>query len=147
MRPTSIVQFERFYLGALVVGLVNNALNWSRTQAMLAADPNVAAAGAGFGSGFMMVTIVASLAISLLLWYFVAKRGSNIAKWIVTVLTGLGLISVLFSIGTMLSMGILATALGLVALGMQVYAVYMLFRPDAVAWLEGKGPTNTDIFN
>lgn len=145
MRPTSIVQFERFYLGALVVGVINNILNWSRSTEMLN-DPSVQAAG--LGSGFLVSTMVIGLIIPLLLWYFIAKRGSNIAKWILVVLFGLGLIGVLVSFSAMRAMGTIATVLGLLALAMQGYAVFMLFKPDAVAWLTGgSGPTNPDTFS
>jgi hypothetical protein len=144
MRPASIVQFERFYLGAMGVGLINNVLSWNQTQAMMA-DP--ALNPAGFGSGFQLGIMAISIAISLLLWYFIAKRGSNIAKWILVVLFGIGLIGILMSLSTMMAMGPIAMVLSLVGFAMQAYAVFMLFKPDAVAWLEGgAGPTNPDTF-
>jgi hypothetical protein len=144
MRPTSIIQFERFYLGALVVGLINNVLNWSQATAALN-DPNVQAVG--MGTGFLVGTMVVGIVIQLLLWYFTAKRGSNIAKWILVVLFGLGLIGLLISLPGLFAIGTIGAVLSLLAVALQAYAVFMLFKPDAVAWLEGKGPTNPDIFN
>jgi hypothetical protein len=145
MRPTSIVQFERFYLGALGLGLVNNLLNFSQATAVLN-DPNVQAAG--LGTGFLVSTMVIGFAIPLLLWYFIARRGSNIAKWIAVVLFGLGAIGVLMSLSTMFAMGTLSAIVGLVVFALQAYAMFMLFQPDARAWLEGgSGPTNPDVFN
>ncbi len=144
MRPNSIVQFERFYLGALVVGLVNAALTWSQTQAMLA-DP--ALNPAGLGTGFILTTMAFSIAIPLLLWYFIAKRGSNIAKWILVVLFGIGLIGMLFTMGGAAAPSGIGLILTLVTTVMQGYAIFMLFKPDAVAWLDGRGgPTNPDTF-
>lgn len=145
MRPHSIVQFERFYLGALVVGLVNSALQWNHTQDMLANDPAMQAAG--LGSGFLISTMVIGLAIPLLLWYFIAKRGSNIAKWILVVLFGLGLIGLLMTFNNPMMPGGIAFILSIVSVAMQAYAVLMLFKPDAVAWLTGRGPTNPDTFS
>jgi hypothetical protein len=145
MRPASIVQFERFYLGALGLGLVNNLLNFSQATAVLN-DPNVQAAG--LGTGFLVSTMVIGFAIPLLLWYFIARRGSNIAKWIAVVLFGLGAIGVLMSLSTMFAMGTLSAIVGLVVFALQAYAMFMLFQPDARAWLEGgSGPTNPDVFN
>ncbi len=145
MRPASIVNFERFYLGALVVGLVNNFLNWSHVQSMMN-NPQVQAAG--LGSGFLITTMVIGLAIPLLLWYFIARRGSNVAKWILVVLFGLGVISFLMSFNNPLMPGGLAMILGVVAMLMQAYAVFMLFKQDAVAWLEGgSGPVDPGAFS
>lgn len=145
MRPTSITTFERFYLGALVVGLINNVLNWSQATAVLN-DPSVQAAG--LGTGFLVSTMVIGLAIPLLLWYFITRRASNIAKWILVVLFGFGLIGVLMSFSAMMAMGTLPMVLGLIALALQAYAVFMLFKPDAVAWLNaGGGGVDPNTFN
>ena len=145
MRPTSITTFERFYLGALVIGLINNVLNWSQATAVLN-DPSVQAAG--LGTGFLVSTMVIGLAIPLLLWYFITRRASNIAKWILVVLFGFGLIGVLMSFSAMMAMGTLPMVLGLIALALQAYAVFMLFKPDAVAWLNaGGGGVDPNTFN
>lgn len=145
MRPTSITTFERFYLGALVVGLINNVLNWSQATAVLN-DPSVQAAG--LGTGFLVSTMVIGLAIPLLLWYFITRRASNIAKWILVVLFAFGLIGVLMSFSAMMAMGTLPMVLGLIALALQAYAVFMLFKPDAVAWLNaGGGGVDPNTFN
>ncbi len=145
MRPASIVTFERFYLGAIVLGLVNNAVNWSQTQEIMASSPEVAAAG--LGTGFLVTTMLIGLAIPLLLWYFITRRASNIAKWILVVLFAIGLIGLLMSFTSPLMPGGLAMALGLISVALQAYAVYMLFRPDAVAWLSGSGPVDPGTFN
>lgn len=135
MRPESIVMFERLYLGALAVAVVNFALTWNSTQEYMANDPAVAAAG--LGNGFLISTMLLSFAIPLLLWYFIAKRGSNIAKWILVVLFGFGLISMIFSFGTMMAMsGPIGLIGALLTTALQAGAVYMLFKPDAVEWLK-----------
>ena len=145
MRPESIVNFERFYLGAMGVGIINSVLTWNDAQEMVAADM----AASGLGSGFLVATIGIGLAITLLLWYFVARRGSNIAKWIITIFFGLGL---LFMIPTLfgsapLPGGTIGLVLTLVSTAMQGYAVYMLFKPDAVAWLKGESKVDPGTFN
>lgn len=147
MRPESIVNFERFYLGALGVGLVNTALSWGATQEMLASDPALGAAG--FGTGFFVSVLGLGLIIPLLLWFFIARRGSNIAKWILTVLFVIGLLGTipLLTGSTPLPGGTIALVLTLVATAMQAYAVFMLFKPDAVAWLKGETRVDPGTFN
>lgn len=145
MRPTSIINFERFYLGALALGVVNSAMSWSQAQEMLTADPNIAAAG--LGSGFLITTMAIGIIIPLLLWYFIARRGSNIAKWILVVLFGIGLLGLLASFANPLTPGGLTMVLSLATTALQAYAVYLLFQADAVAWLTGAGPVDPDAFN
>lgn len=136
MRPDSIIKFERFYLGALAVGVVNAALGWGATQEYMAKDPAVAAAG--LGSGFLISTMVIGFAIPLLLWYFIAKRGSNIAKWILVALFAFGLLGLVFSFNQTLAIhGAMGLVFGLIAFVLQAAAVFMLFKPDAVEWLTG----------
>lgn len=137
MRPKSIDVFEKVYLGAIAVGLINTVVSWSQLDAMLAADPRIKAAG--LGSGTLMVGVVLGLLIPLLLWYFIARRASNVAKWIYVVLTAVGLFGFLSSLANPLVPKGLLTALGLLSVGLQVYAAWLLFRPDAAAWLDSKG--------
>lgn len=131
MRPASIVNFERFYLGAIAVGLVNTFLSWDETLAL------VQQPGVQLGQGFVAGAVAGSVAINLLLWYFVARRASVIAKWILVALFAFGLVSLAINVvgGTMLSD--VNMVLGILAFALQAVAVWMLFRPDAQAWLAG----------
>jgi hypothetical protein len=133
-RPASIVTFERCYLGALVVGLVNTMLNWSTAMDAMNADPSVAQLGSGFSTTMLIGGTIISILISLTLWYFVARRGATVAKWIVVVLYTLGLLTFLWQMlhgGTAIGLTVAITVLQLV---LQTIAVVMLFRPDAKAW-------------
>ena len=136
MRPKSIELFEKVYLGAIVIGLVNTVVSWSQVSAMLD-DPRMKAAG--MGTGTLMFGVVVGILIPVLLWYFIARRASNVAKWIYLVLTALGLFGFLSSLANPLAPKGLVTVLGLAAVGLQVYGAWLLFRPDAMAWLESKG--------
>lgn len=131
MRPTSIIQFERFYLGALAVGLVGNVLNWDNATALLQADPNAAV----LGTGFLFISVAIGLAISLLLWFLAARKAVGVAKWIIVVFFAIGLISVPFSLGQLSGLAIVTS---LVSMALQAAAVYMLFRPDAKKWFAGE---------
>ena len=132
-RPASIVTFERCYLGAWVVGLINSALNWNVAMAAMADNPSVAQLGPSFASTMMIGGLAIGAAITLLLWYFVARRGSVVAKWIVTVFFALGLASFLWSLAAGRGFG-LVTVIALVAMALQAIAVAMLFRPDTKPW-------------
>ncbi len=140
MRPQSILKFEQFYMGSIILGLVNTFLNWSNTKAQLAADPNASM----FGDGFLIVVTVISVSISLLLWYFTARKASNVCKWILTVFFVIGLIFLPFGL---FQLPTTVMIISLVSTALAGYAIYMLFRPDAVAWFQGETAPSPDTFD
>jgi len=130
MRPASIVQFERLYLGALAISVIADAMNWSAAQAAIQRNPQIAAAGP--------IVLIAGLAISyvamIALWYLAARRQSAVAKWILaiwfvlsTVFTALALFRGGFSLSV-------AAVLGWAAYLLRAWGVSYLFKPDADAW-------------
>lgn len=148
MKPDSIVRFDRFFLGSLALGLINSVVSFQRSQAMLEADP--ATAELGFGSGFLISIILFSLGIPLLLWFLISRRASNVAKWILVILTALGLLFMIPMAGEILSGGLLENGLTLGVTGLQLIAIYFLFQRDARDWLESKGqggPPDASVFD
>ncbi len=144
-RPPSIITFERCYLGAMALGLANNALNWTNLQEQMAAAPNSQL----LPDWFLPATLGFGLLITLLLWYFVARRASVVAKWILVVFFVIGLIGVP-GIVMGLTTGTVAPLMAIVALltlGLNAAAVWMLFRPDAKHWFAGQQPSLTDTFS
>ena len=131
MRPQSIVLFDRLFLASLVLALINAALAYSTLVEEVEADPALAQIG---GGAIVIGVVLASLLIPLVLWYFIARRASNIAKWLLVALIAIGLFFGNFSFSDGLS---LPAILGLVVTLLQVVAIIMLFRADARAWLEG----------
>lgn len=133
MRPVSIVRFDRLYLASIVVGLIGNIVEWPVTIARLRSDPSTAMLGsrAEILVGGMIAT---GVLIALLLWFFTARRASNVARWIVTIFTifAVGSLFFGFSGGTViLDAGGITR---LVAVALQAAATFFLFRPDAAAW-------------
>lgn len=133
MRPSSIVRFDRLYLASIAVGLIGNILEWPLTMARLSENPDTAALGstAAVAAGGM---IAVGVVIALLLWFFIARRASTVAKWILVVFT-------VFAVGSLLlgfsSGAVILDAGGIVrivAVALQTVAVAFLFRPDAAAW-------------
>jgi hypothetical protein len=144
-RPPSIITFERCYLGAVALGLVNNVLNWTNLQEQMAAAPNSQL----LPDWFLPATIGVGLLITLLLWYFVARRASVVAKWILVVFFAIGLIGVpgiISGVSAGLISPLLAIA-GFVTLTLNAIAVWMLFRPDAKLWFAGQQTSLTDTFS
>lgn len=133
MKPPSIARFEQLYLGGFALGLVATALSWRGNTERLAADPRTASVSGWFVPATTALTIV----ITLLLWYFIARRGSVVAKWIAVIFIALGLLGGIGNLMTLLgghSPNVPASLLSLVVTLMQVAAAVMLFRPDARLW-------------
>lgn len=140
MRPQSILNFEKLYLGSLVIGVINYALSYDQVMADLQSDPAVAELGLA-SSGFVLAMAAFGWGISLLFWYFIARRASNIAKWILVVITAIGLLAIP---GTLSELAGLALVLTLLTTVVQLVAIAMLFRADAKRWLENKSSVSSD---
>src|SRR5688500_4539053 len=130
MRPKSIVRFEQLYWASIVVSLIATVIGLEAMTRELASD----LAGVGLGTGFVIGLVAVGMAISVLLWWLIARKASNVAKWILVVLTAIGLLSVSGSL-----MGSLdaTTILGLASYALTIAAIVCLFRDDAKAWFAG----------
>jgi drug/metabolite transporter (DMT)-like permease len=120
------------YLLAIGLGLAVAVLNWATATAAL----RNATGGGNAAPVALAATILVSLLIPLLLWYFVTRRRSNVARWLVAVLTafGVAVIALAAARGT-LQPG-LAGAIGILGMVLRVLASVQLFRADAAAWFE-----------
>ena len=131
-RPNSIIQFERFYLAAIGVDVVNTILSWSEREERALLQPQM------FGDATLPLMTAIGFGIALLLWFFIARKGSAIAKWVLAVFVVLALGWTLYAIPTgHYSMG-LSGLLGLFSTVLQAYAAAMLFRGDAKPWFGAK---------
>ncbi|WP_033922325.1 hypothetical protein [Sphingomonas sp. 37zxx] len=142
MRPTSIVRFEQVYLAEVLLGVINWLLLWDTLNAAYASDPN----GAMLGPGFLIGSLVFSLTISLLLWFFTARQGSNIARWILVIFLIVGLMSTAYSFAVGAEAPGISGFLSVVATALQIAALYFLFRPDARAWFADGEEISADTF-
>lgn len=144
MRPNSIIQFDRFFLGSLALAGVNAVLSMQDTLA----DPRLARSG--LGMGFIVGIQVFSFALMLALWFFISRRAGNAARWILTVMTVLGMFVTIPMVPVLAERGIGNMAFALVITVLQVAAVAFLFRSDARAWFARKGgiaPDDQSIFS
>lgn len=141
MRPKSIVNFERLVLLYLAIGLISAFLVWDETVSSLQAQ------GAGMGSGTIMTIQAITVALYLLLVWFIARKGSPVAKWIYVVLSGLGLVFGLVGIQQTISLGTLPLILSIAQYVLILVTIWLLFRPDSKAWFsDGRGGADSDAF-
>jgi small-conductance mechanosensitive channel len=137
-RPVSIVWFERCYLGAVAIGVINFALQWNVMMAKIsesmADNPAAAQLGPSFASNMAIGSTALSVVISALLWFFTARKGSVVTKWIVTVFFALSLLGFLWNASRgMMPQGI-GAVLTVVAVVLNGIAVWQLFKPDTKVW-------------
>ncbi len=140
-RPNSIIWFERLYLGSVALGLLNSLFNWSRLTEQVAATP-----GAGMlPGGFLIGSMIFGIVINLLLWYFIARRGANVARIIMTVLFAFGIIGVFMMFFQPLPLAMKAAPI--LSFALQAVCVFLLWRPDAKPWFSPNKENLENIFS
>jgi len=140
-RPVSIVRFEQFYLGHIVVGLAGSviALFGNDNRALAQANETV-------GPWLLPLMLGLGLLTQALLWYFISRKGASVAKWILVALTALNLFGaafLLFGLATGFgaeSRSLAGSLLSLGASALLIAAVAMMFRPDTAAWFGEAAP-------
>lgn len=137
MRPASIVRFERVYGAYIVIGLIQLALSWGAANALLqtqlAQAPNLPPS---FGSTVLLAAYAVGVLIQLLLLYFIARRASDVARWILVIFFVLAVLGI---VRGMLGGTLLAGLPGILSIvGFILYAVsvVLLFQPDARLWFQ-----------
>jgi hypothetical protein len=131
-KPPSIARFEQFYWASVFLGLINTGLNWRTSQAALTANPTLASM-----PWLLPAMQVIGLVIAVLLWFFIVRRPSVVAKWVQVVFAGFGVLAIVSAV-VLIALGRSALnaqlVLGLVANILYVVAAVMLFKPDAKTW-------------
>ncbi|TKD50718.1 hypothetical protein [Sphingomonas baiyangensis] len=118
---------------------MNTALAMGMIEALVPADAGLRA----ISSTLLVGGTILSVGVSLLLWYLVARRGSNIARWVLTALVVIGVVlGVLSGLSGSYPTGLLG-ALGALNSALQVLAIWCLFRPDAAAWFGSADDADT----
>lgn len=139
MRPASIQWFERIYLATLVIGLGNLLIHFGTLSTVMG---NV-----GSTMTVAMLSFAAGIAISLLFWYLVARRASNIAKWFLVALVVIGLIGLPSGFTMTETLGVPYVAIGALSTVLQVIATALLFTAESRRWFAAKGtPPSPDVF-
>lgn len=129
-RPAEIVTFERCYLLAYVFGAANTAVHWRAYQAL----PQVAAANETLGPWYVWAVTLVGLLVPILLWYLVARRASNVARWVLVLLVAFGAASFLYSLMSGGFLGRPAMLMSAAGTVLNVIAAVSLFRGGAPGW-------------
>jgi hypothetical protein len=137
MRPPSIVNFERLFLAAMALGVICVVVGYEAATAQLARESALRQLGIG-GSEMYIGISAAWLAIFLVLWFLIARKALNAAKWTLVILAAIGAV---FFLPALTGRWDLALLLDVAYYALELAAVARLFRADATAWLTGKPDT------
>jgi hypothetical protein len=133
--------FERLFLASLALSLVGFAISYQAAVDALTSDPAIQQLG--LGGGFVLGAAAVGYAMYLGLWYLIAHKAANWAKWVLVVFVALGLTSLRAAFSG--SWG-LTSVLNLVVYGLELAAIVYLFRADAKAWLSGEETGDSATF-
>ena len=141
-KPDSIRKFDLFYLGSIVLSLINFALNYGALTEQVRQE--TAAAGLEMGGGVLLVGIVFSTLISLLLWFLISKKRIEFVKWILILFLVWSFVSLPAALADGVQMG---DIIGIVVLVVQIAAIWFLFREDAKAWFKREDEVDSKTFD
>jgi hypothetical protein len=142
VRPVSIKRFETLFLASVALTVLAIMLNLDilRNQALAQSS---AAAGPIAG-------VIVTLLVNLPLWFFIARRASNVAKWILLVLLAFGLVSLPWTFEEVFAVSTSYSLLNVVAFVLSLASTAMLFTRESVAWLTSHGavtPVDPGVFS
>lgn len=141
MRPASIIYFERFFWASMLVGVIGTFFfSWSKMEETLIAS------GSPFGMTVVVIWILAFATISVGLWYGIARRRSNVVRWIYAIWMGLGVVSTALSLLDPQTQFDVTLTFTLISTVLTAASIVCLFRNDAAAWLKGIPATDSSIF-
>jgi hypothetical protein len=139
MRPESIRWFERVYIGRIIIGLslYVYAILWGIDHGISALPTHVRLTA-------WIIQLLGMIVLNGLLFYFIGRRASTIAKWIFIVTSLIVAVSV---IRIVIAPNFLPAALKmgpLFGVGLDFTMIMLLFQPDARNWFERRGMTDED---
>ena len=125
--PSNVARFEQLMYLSLGIGVIVAALRWS---------PNVAQAAALGGVGLVLFVQAFVLAFMVVFIWLVARRHKNWARWLLLILSVLGLPGYLRMLVPLLRFDPVAGTLSLAQDLAQVVALLLIFTGNARAWFE-----------
>lgn len=126
MRPPSVRAFEALIVLSLGIGVVITALTWTELTREIGAAP-------------VLLVQAATVLVVLGGVFLVARRASNIARWVVTVMFGIGFVAYIPQVAFLFSGDRVVGMLGAAQVMAQLAALMLLFRPDAKLWFRSRG--------
>jgi hypothetical protein len=134
-RPRSIVLFDWFSLSARIISTLPSGYEHLFGYLNRKTDPELDAVGLAI----YYVLIFSPVVPPLLLWFFISRKASNMAKWLLSAFVAYEAVAVILN---QLSPTPVFTGFELVLLGVvafDVVAIVMLYRPDARKWFKRRG--------
>ena len=130
-KPKSITLFNRLNLAATLVGIANIFAHYALLR-NLAISNGTSPAGPILGVFLLIISY-------LIFWFFIYRRGSNVAKWLFVAVTVISVSMIPFNLHGVVAIGVAYTVVDGIAFLLQIAAAATLFRSDAKAWLSQKG--------
>ena len=121
--PKHIKYFEWTWLGSLSLGIIVSALSYSEIV------------GAGMEIVFGFIQFI-TLGVMLLLILLISRKRNNIAKWILVVLFGLGIVFYIPQLSSLFNKGFAGVLSSLQVLA-QCVGIYFLFTQESRDWFRG----------
>ena len=118
--PKHIKYFEWTWLGSLAIGIIVSALSYSE----------MVPGGLEIFAGFIQFF---TFGISLLLILLISRKRNNIAKWILVVMFGFGIVMYIPQLAFLLNIGFVGVLSSLQLLA-QCVGLYFLFTEDSREW-------------
>ena len=118
--PKHIKYFEWTWLGSLAIGIIVSALSYSE----------MVLGGLEIFAGFIQFF---TFGISLLLILLISRKRNNIAKWILVVMYGFGIVMYIPQLAFLLNIGFVGVLSSLQLLA-QCVGLYFLFTEDSREW-------------
>lgn len=130
-KPRSITLFNRLYLAATVVGIVNIFIHYALLR-NLAISKGGSPTGPILGILFLVISYV-------IFRLFVYRQGSNVAKWLFVAMTVISVVTIPFNLHGVVALGVAYAIIDGIAFVLQIAAMAMLFQSNAKVWLTTKG--------
>lgn len=137
MRPRSIRLFDGLFGAAFALTVISAILLWPVFVEQARVQAQAARLGDGAIAGIVAGGIGLSALIMLLLWYFVARARSTIAKWLTVLFAAYSAYATFAPLAGGAALGT-ATALSIVTTLLIVVATGFLFAADARTWFAGE---------
>ncbi|MEP7221295.1 MAG: hypothetical protein ABI673_01365 [Novosphingobium sp.] len=129
MRPASMRSFERLYLFAIIVGVVD---------ALRSIDHLTVANQLGMGRAPVIAALFISTGFSLLLWFLTARKGNVVAMWLLVAVTASEVLFLVWKLANLSDSPALGLAVTFTLTALKVLALSYLFRADARLWLRAE---------
>ena len=129
-KPKSITLFNRLNLAATLVGIANILVHYGVLRAS-AISRGASPAGPVLGILLLVLSY-------LIFWFFIYRRGSNLAKWVFVAVTAVSVAMIPLRLGEVIAVGNVYLVIDGIAFALQIAAMAMLFRVDSKVWLGRK---------